>query len=333
MIKNFALKMKKSYNGLININKKCKNFFLNYIDMRDSINSLLEKIDLQELSEDLQYNLSLEDEKKLTPSKIKVSLDMTIIGQDKVKRYVANSLRNRYRKRVIMDQIERNKFYNSFGNNDNCSDNENKNIDLDSIKSHNMLIYGKSGSGKTEILRKTAKICHSPYIKVDATKYTEVGYVGSSVEDIIKDLFLKTKKEFESSLQKMFWENNSVKKAWEDFVLINMFGQNYENNLKKLSKNQTIDISEFRKNVASPIYDNLELCIWNTQEGRFSTNKFSDYKESLFKVAKDAILKKNPINEMIIKNIENRSIVVIDEFDKLVKNDVRFFIYKGNYKR
>lgn len=214
--------------------------------MRDSINSLLEKIDLQELSEDLQYNLSLEDEKKLTPSKIKVSLDKTIIGQDKVKRYVANSLRNRYRKRVIMDQIERNKFY-TFGNNDNCGDNENKNIDLDSIKSHNMLIYGKSGSGKTEILRKTAKICHSPYIKVDATKYTEVGYVGSSVEDIIKDLFLKTKKEFESSLQKMFWENNSVKKAWEDFVLINMFGQNYENNLKKLSKNQTIDISEFRK--------------------------------------------------------------------------------------
>lgn len=285
--------------------------------MKESITALLDKIDIQDISDTLQNNLSLDEEKKLTPLKIKESLDKTIIGQEKVKRYVANSLRNRYRKRVIMEEIERNKLFGLMENYDTKL-----NLDLDSIKSHNMLIYGKSGSGKTEILRKTAKICHSPFIKVDATKYTEVGYVGSSVEEIIKDLFLKTKKEFESSLQKLFWENTSVIKAWEDFVFINMYGNMYEQNMKKLSKNQFIDFNEFKKNSVSSLYDNLELCIWNNVEGRFSANKFSEYKESLFSAAKAIILKKNPINEMIIKNIENRAIIVIDEFDKLVKNEV-----------
>ena len=241
--------------------------------MKESINALLDKIDIQDISDTLQNNLSLEEEKKLTPLKIKESLDKTIIGQEKVKRYVANRLRNRYRKRVIMEEIERNKLFGLMDNYD-----AKLNLDLDSIKSHNMLIYGKSGSGKTEILRKTAKICHSPFIKVDATKYTEVGYVGSSVEEIIKDLFLKTKKEFESSLQKLFWENTSVIKAWEDFVFINMYGNMYEQNMKKLSKNQFIDFNEFKKNSASSLYDNLELCIWNNLEGRFSANKFSEIK-------------------------------------------------------
>ncbi len=71
---------------------------------------------------------------------------------------------------------------------------------VEDLKSHNIMIIGKSGSGKTEvlfkmikqILRQTAKICHSPFIKVEAVRYTEVGYHGDDVENIIVDLFKKS---------------------------------------------------------------------------------------------------------------------------------------------
>ena len=64
---------------------------------------------------------------------------------------------------------------------------------VEDLKSHNLMIIGKSGSGKTEIIRQTAKICHSPFIKVEAVRYTEVGYHGDDVENIIVDLFKKSK--------------------------------------------------------------------------------------------------------------------------------------------
>lgn len=102
--------------------------------------------------------------KELTPREIMRELDRYIIGQDEAKRAVAVALRNRYR-RAQLDEDMRNE-----------------------ISPKNILMIGPTGVGKTEIARRLAKLVSAPFIKVEATKFTEVGYVGRDVESIIRDL-------------------------------------------------------------------------------------------------------------------------------------------------
>lgn len=102
---------------------------------------------------------------KLTPSYIVKELDKYIISQDEAKKTVAISLRNRLRRKMVKD----------------------KELKLE-ITPKNIILIGSTGIGKTEIARRIAKIADAPFIKVEATKYTEVGYVGNDVENIIKDL-------------------------------------------------------------------------------------------------------------------------------------------------
>ena len=107
------------------------------------------------------------DDQKLTPQVIKDELDRYVIGQDDAKRAVAVALRNRWRRLNIKDKLLR-----------------------EDIIPKNILMLGPTGCGKTEIARKLAKLTQSPFIKVEATKFTEVGYVGRDVEQIIRDLIL-----------------------------------------------------------------------------------------------------------------------------------------------
>ena len=102
--------------------------------------------------------------KELTPREITRELDRYIIGQDEAKRAVAIALRNRYR-RAQLDESIRNE-----------------------ISPKNILMIGPTGVGKTEIARRLAKLVNAPFVKVEATKFTEVGYVGRDVESIIRDL-------------------------------------------------------------------------------------------------------------------------------------------------
>ena len=102
--------------------------------------------------------------KELTPREIMRELNRYIIGQDEAKRAVAIALRNRYR-RAQLDEDIRNE-----------------------ISPKNILMIGPTGVGKTEIARRLAKLVNAPFIKVEATKFTEVGYVGRDVESIIRDL-------------------------------------------------------------------------------------------------------------------------------------------------
>ena len=102
--------------------------------------------------------------KELTPREIVRELNRYIIGQDEAKRAVAIALRNRYR-RAQLDESLRNE-----------------------ISPKNILMIGPTGVGKTEIARRLAKLVNAPFVKVEATKFTEVGYVGRDVESIIRDL-------------------------------------------------------------------------------------------------------------------------------------------------
>ena len=100
----------------------------------------------------------------LTPAKIVSSLDKYIVGQDKAKKAVAIALRNRWRRTQVEQPLR------------------------DEIAPKNIIMIGSTGVGKTEIARRLAKLTAAPFIKVEATKFTEIGYVGKDVESMIRDL-------------------------------------------------------------------------------------------------------------------------------------------------
>lgn len=102
--------------------------------------------------------------KDLTPAQIVKELDKYIIGQQEAKKSVAIALRNRYRRRLLPDVMK------------------------EEITPRNIIMMGPTGVGKTEIARRLAKLLEAPFIKVEATKFTEVGYVGRDVESMIRDL-------------------------------------------------------------------------------------------------------------------------------------------------
>ena len=101
---------------------------------------------------------------ELTPREIVAELDKYIIGQEKAKKAVAIALRNRSRRQKLPEELR------------------------DEVAPKNIIMIGPTGVGKTEIARRLSKLCGAPFLKVEATKYTEVGYVGRDVESMIRDL-------------------------------------------------------------------------------------------------------------------------------------------------
>jgi ATP-dependent HslUV protease ATP-binding subunit HslU len=100
----------------------------------------------------------------LTPAQIVAELDRYIVGQDRAKRAVAVALRNRWRRQNLPPELR------------------------DEVAPKNIIMIGPTGVGKTEVARRLAKLSQAPFIKVEASKYTEVGYVGRDVESIVRDL-------------------------------------------------------------------------------------------------------------------------------------------------
>ncbi len=126
------------------------------------------------------------EEKKdaLTPRKIVEELDKYIISQDKAKKMVAIALRNRWRRQQVKKEMR------------------------DEIMPNNIILIGPTGVGKTEIARRLARLAEAPFIKVEASKFTEVGYVGRDVESIIRDLT-----DLAVSMVKTEWSERVRKKA------------------------------------------------------------------------------------------------------------------------
>src|SRR3954465_15863787 len=100
----------------------------------------------------------------LTPRQIVAELDKYIVGQDKAKRAVAIALRNRWRRQRVDEDLR------------------------DEIVPNNIIMIGPTGVGKTEIARRLARLAGAPFVKVEASKFTEVGYVGRDVESMVRDL-------------------------------------------------------------------------------------------------------------------------------------------------
>src|ERR1051326_5669270 len=102
--------------------------------------------------------------KDLTPEQVVRELDRYIVGQSEAKRAVAVALRNRYRRLQLAPEVQA------------------------EITPKNILMIGPTGVGKTEIARRLAKLADAPFVKVEATKFTQVGYVGGDVDSIVRDL-------------------------------------------------------------------------------------------------------------------------------------------------
>src|SRR5699024_220550 len=130
---------------------------------------------------------------QLTPREIVSELDRHIIGQDQAKRSVALALRNRWRRMQLDEAIRR------------------------EITPKNILMIGPTGVGKTEVARRLAKLADAPFTKVEASKFTEVGYVGREVDSIIRDLTdASIKMQREQAKQKVHTE---AENAAEDRIL------------------------------------------------------------------------------------------------------------------
>ena len=131
--------------------------------------------------------------KNMTPKQIVAELDKYIIGQDEAKKYVAIALRNRYRRSLLSEEMK------------------------EEIFPKNILMMGPTGVGKTEIARRLAKLMDAPFVKVEATKFTEVGYVGRDVDSMIRDL---VEASMRLSKQKRMDENSEIaEKIAEDIIV------------------------------------------------------------------------------------------------------------------
>ena len=122
----------------------------------------------------------------LTPKEIVSELDRYIVAQDSAKRAVAIALRNRWRRQKVQGEMK------------------------NEIVPNNIILIGPTGVGKTEISRRLAKLAKAPFVKVEASKFTEVGYVGRDVESIIRDLtdismsIVKKEKQLEVKEERLF---------------------------------------------------------------------------------------------------------------------------------
>ncbi len=155
----------------------------------------------------------------LTPKQIVEKLDQYIIGQEKAKRAVAVALRNRLRRIHLSEDIR------------------------DEVAPKNILMIGPTGSGKTEIARRLAKLINAPFIKVEATKYTEVGYVGRDVESMIRDLMAVGYNNVKAEMEEQMKES-SLPKVEEKILDLLLPGTNEKNEKNEKTSENSVENAE-----------------------------------------------------------------------------------------
>ena len=258
----------------------------------------------------------------LIPKKIVEELDKYIISQDEAKKNVAISLRNRYRRKAIKDENLRKE-----------------------ITPKNIILMGSTGVGKTEIARRLAKITDSPFLKVEATKYTEVGYVGKDVESIIKDLVAVTvtklkNKKIESLRDEYYM--NAVEEVAKKINKLDTLNDEFKNELIKhiLEGKYDDEIVEIEKsrmsNIGSPIVEVvggnddreigtvIENIISNIEGGSGKKSKKikMKVKEAIEFILNKEINENLEMDEIIpqaLKTAEEDGIIFIDEIDKIAE--------------
>ena len=250
-----------------------------------------------------------------TPREIVSELDRYIVGQDNAKKAVAVALRNRWR-RLQLEETMR-----------------------EEVQPKNILMIGPTGVGKTEIARRLAKLAKAPFIKVEATKFTEVGYVGRDVEQMIRDLvesaihIVRAKQRKDVTAKA---EVNAEERVLDALVGDNASDETRAKFRKMLREGQLAD-KEIEVEVADtstaamPSIDvpgmpgasmgmlNLSEMFGKALSGQTTTKKMpvNDSYEVLMSDEADKLLDEDSIIREAIDLVENTGIVFIDEIDKI----------------
>lgn len=240
--------------------------------------------------------------REMKPRDLMKELDRYIVGQGDAKKAVAVALRNRWRRHHVPEDIR------------------------EEIAPKNILMIGPTGVGKTEIARRLAKLVDAPFVKVEATKFTEVGFHGRDVESIIEDLYKASLLQAKQNMRRHHEE--AARRTAEDRILKSLTGLS----------------ADFREHLQSGVLDDLEVVVELKEKKdplrnasgdriplpvdlspilghRQTTKKLMKIKDALAAVLQeelDNVVDTEDVSAEALKSCEEDGIVVIDEIDKIV---------------
>lgn len=259
----------------------------------------------------------------MAPKEIVKELDKYIIGQASAKRMIAIALRNRQRRKMLPDSIR------------------------DEVSPKNIIMIGPTGVGKTEIARRIAKLFNAPFIKVEATKYTEVGYVGRDVESMVRDLASASLQSVKNEIKSQ--STSSIEERVENIIL-EALGQRKaspeKEELRKKLNLGLLDDTEIELDVSylTPPKENMEIGILGSgnmeemqealtgvisslssvQDGQFWGKRSKKKKitikhaiETITEIECEKLIDPERAREIAKKRVEQMGIIFIDEFDKI----------------
>ncbi|MCG7755271.1 MAG: ATP-dependent protease ATPase subunit HslU [Nitrosomonas sp.] len=260
---------------------------------------------------------------QMTPQEIVHELDKHIIGQDAAKRAVAIALRNRWRRQQVADPLRQ------------------------EITPKNILMIGPTGVGKTEIARRLAKLANAPFIKIEATKFTEVGYVGRDVDSIIRDLAetaVKESRENETRKKQPLAEDRAEDRILDallpvarDFDVHHTITEDRDSTTrqkfrKKLREGE-LDDKEIEIEVAAPranmeifappgmedLTSQIQGMFQNISGERKKTRKLTirEARKILLEEEAAKMVNDEELKLTAIQNVEQNGIVFLDEIDKI----------------
>lgn len=257
---------------------------------------------------------------QMTPKEIVSELDKHIIGQASAKRSVAIALRNRWRRMRVAEELR------------------------EEITPKNILMIGPTGVGKTEIARRLARLANAPFIKVEATKFTEVGYVGRDVESIIRDLVdTAVKMNRMSEMEKV---QHRAADAAEERVLdillpaaeggmISDSEDSTRQKMRKKLREGDLNEKEIEIDITAPsvgveimappgmedMTNQLQGMFQNLNSGKTKTRKMkiSDALKALQEEEASKMVNEDDIKSSAVESVEQNGIVFLDEIDKVCK--------------
>ena len=256
-----------------------------------------------------------------SPREIVSELDRFIIGQVDAKRAVAVALRNRWRRQQLSDDLR------------------------EEVLPKNILMIGHTGVGKTEIARRLARLAQAPFLKVEATKFTEVGYVGRDVESIVRDLVeiaIHETRETQRKAVRAKAEIHAEERVLDALVGDNA-GQDTRQKFRKMlregslsDKEVEVEVSE-TSNTGMPTFDipgmpgaqmgmiNLNDMLGKAfgQQKALKRMSVPDSYEILMAEESDKLLDEDIVVRDALETVENNGIVFIDEFDKITVRSER----------